>query len=112
MSLKSQEIIAANQKKITIEVDRATFEKAINKTYKAASKNITIPGFRKGKAPRALVEKMYGKEVFYEDAINEIIRTGSKDTDTWREILRRHGWELWDLSEYEISEILRRIDNE
>ncbi len=73
MSLKSQEIIAANQKKITIDVDRATFEKAINKTYKAASKNITIPGFRKGKAPRALVEKMYGKEVFYEDAINEII---------------------------------------
>lgn len=47
-----------------------------------------------------------------EDAINEIIRTGSKNTDTWREILRRHGWELWDLSEYEISEILRRIDNE
>jgi hypothetical protein len=47
-----------------------------------------------------------------EDAISDIIRTGSKDTDTWREILRRHGWELWDLSEYEISEILRRIDNE
>jgi hypothetical protein len=46
-----------------------------------------------------------------EDAINEIIRTGSKDTDTWREILRKHGWELWDLSEYEISEILRRIEN-
>ena len=37
-----------------------------------------------------------------EDAINEIVRTGSKDTDTWREILREHGWEFWDLSEYEI----------
>ena len=46
-----------------------------------------------------------------EDAINEIVRTGSKDTDTWREILREHGWEFWDLSEYEISEILRRIEN-
>ena len=44
-----------------------------------------------------------------EDAIEEIVLTGSKDTDTWREILREHGWELWDLSDYEISEILRRI---
>ena len=73
MSLKSKETIAANQQKITFEVDRATFEAAINKVYKKTAKNITIPGFRKGKAPRALVEKMYGKEVFYEDAINEII---------------------------------------
>ncbi len=73
MSLISNEIIAANQKKVTFSVDHATFETAINKVYKKSSKNITIPGFRKGKAPRALVEKMYGKEVFYEDAINEII---------------------------------------
>ena len=73
MSLKSQETVAANQQKITFDVDRATFDAAINKVFKNASKNITIPGFRKGKAPRALVEKMYGKEVFYEDAINEII---------------------------------------
>ena len=73
MSLKSKETIAANQQKITFEVDHATFEAAINKVYKKTAKNITIPGFRKGKAPRALVEKMYGKEVFYEDAVNEII---------------------------------------
>jgi len=73
MSLISNETIAVNQKKVTFSVDKATFETAINKVYKKAVKNITIPGFRKGKAPRALVEKMYGKEVFYEDAINEII---------------------------------------
>ena len=73
MSLKSQENIAANQHKITFDVDHAVFEDAINKVFKKSSKNITIPGFRKGKAPRALVEKMYGKEVFYEDAINEVI---------------------------------------
>lgn len=73
MSLKSQETVAANQQKITFDVDAATFEAAVNKVFKTSSKNITIPGFRKGKAPRALVEKMYGKEVFYEDAINEII---------------------------------------
>ncbi len=73
MSLKSQETIGVNQKKITFDVDRATFDAAINKVYKKQSKNISIPGFRKGHAPRALVEKMYGKEVFYEDAVNEII---------------------------------------
>lgn len=73
MSLKSQETVAVNQQKITFDVDAATFEAAINKVFKKSAKNITIPGFRKGKAPRALVEKMYGKEVFYEDAINEII---------------------------------------
>ncbi len=73
MSLISNEIIATNQKKVTFSVDNATFETAINKVYKKQVKNIAIPGFRKGKAPRALVEKMYGKEVFYEDAINEII---------------------------------------
>jgi trigger factor len=73
MSLKSQETIAPNQQKITFDVYHATFENAINKVFKKSSKNITIPGFRKGKAPRSIIEKMYGKEVFYEDAINEII---------------------------------------
>ncbi len=73
MSLKSQETIAANQQKITFDVDRATFDAAVNKVYQKQVKNITLPGFRKGKAPRALIEKMYGKEVFYEDAVNEII---------------------------------------
>ena len=75
MALKSKETIAANQQKITFEVDHDTFEGAINKVYKKSAKNITIPGFRKGKAPRAIVEKMYGKGVFYEDAINEILPT-------------------------------------
>ena len=73
MALKSKETIAANQQKITFDVDSTTFEAAINKVYKKAVKNINIPGFRKGKAPRAIVEKMYGKGVFYEDAINEVL---------------------------------------
>ncbi len=73
MSLKNTENIAVNQYKITFDVDHDTFEKAINKVYKKSVQNITIPGFRKGKAPRAIVEKIYGKEVFYEDAINEVI---------------------------------------
>ena len=73
MSLKSQETIAQNQTKITFDVDHDTFEAAINKVFRNASKNITVPGFRKGKAPRSIIERMYGKGVFYEDAINEII---------------------------------------
>ncbi len=54
-------------------VDKATFETAINKVYRQQVKNINIPGFRKGKAPRAIVERMYGKGVFYEDAANELL---------------------------------------
>lgn len=73
MSQKSLESIAANQYKVVFDVDHPTFEAAINKVFKKQNKNITIPGFRKGHAPRAIVEKMYGKEIFYEDAINEII---------------------------------------
>ena len=54
-------------------VDKATFESAINKVYRQQVKNINIPGFRKGKAPRSIVERMYGKGVFYEDAANELL---------------------------------------
>ena len=73
MSLKSQETIAQNQTKITFDVDKERFEAAVNKVFKQQSKNITIPGFRKGKAPRSIVERMYGKGVFYEDAVNELL---------------------------------------
>ena len=54
-------------------VDKETFEKAVNKVYKKQVGSINVPGFRKGKAPRSVIERMYGKGVFYEDAANEII---------------------------------------
>ena len=73
MSLKSQETIGANQRKITFTVDRPTFDKAVDKVYRRQVKSITIPGFRKGHAPRAIIEKMYGKEIFFEDAVNDFI---------------------------------------
>ena len=72
MSLKSQETIGANQRKITFTVDRPVFDKAVDKVYRRQVKNITIPGFRKGKAPRAIIEGMYGAEVFYQDAMDEL----------------------------------------
>ena len=59
--------------KLTIEVGADELDKAIEKAYHKNKNKIAIPGFRKGKAPRAIIEKMYGKEVFYEDAANEII---------------------------------------
>ncbi len=67
------EKLEKNMAKLTIEVSADELEKAIEKVYQKQKKNISVPGFRKGKVPRAMVEKMYGKEVFYEDAANEII---------------------------------------
>lgn len=59
--------------KLTIEVSAEEFEKAVDTVYKKQRNRIQIPGFRKGKAPRKMIENMYGKEIFYEDAANEII---------------------------------------
>ena len=59
--------------KLTIEVPAEELETAIEKVYQKQKKSISVPGFRKGKVPRQMVEKMYGKAVFYEDAANEII---------------------------------------
>ncbi len=55
-----------------VEIDAAAFEKAVNGAYLKAKKSIHVPGFRKGKAPRMVVEGMYGTDVFYEDAIEEL----------------------------------------
>lgn len=69
------EKLEKNMAKLTIEVSAEDVEKAIQKAYQKARKSISIPGFRKGKAPRQLIEKMYGKEVFYNDAIDEMLPT-------------------------------------
>ena len=70
MSVKSCEKIEKSQVALTIEVGAAEFEAAIEKAYKKMRKNISVQGFRPGKAPRKMIEKMYGVEVFYEEAIN------------------------------------------
>ena len=72
MSLKSSNKVETNRYELTVEVDGVTFENAVNKVYKKEVKRINIPGFRKGKAPRAIIEKMYGSEVFYEDAMKNL----------------------------------------
>jgi FKBP-type peptidyl-prolyl cis-trans isomerase (trigger factor) len=72
MALKeSKKLEQANSYELVVTVDGETFEKALNTVYKKEVKKINIPGFRKGKAPRHIIEKMYGKEVFYDDAMQD-----------------------------------------
>ncbi len=71
MNIKSTER-NGNQTTIVVEIDKELMESGVNKAYLKARKNIAIPGFRKGKAPRKLIESMYGAHVFYEDGLEEI----------------------------------------
>lgn len=72
MSLKASNKIDTNRYELEVQVDAEAFEKAVNDTYLKEKKKIALPGFRKGKAPRAMVEKMYGESTFYEGAVNAL----------------------------------------
>lgn len=85
MSLKEAKIADKNLYELKIEIDAGTFAEAVNKVFKKRVKNITVPGFRRGKAPRSIVEKMYGKGVFYEDAINDLLPS------VWADALKESG---------------------
>ncbi len=67
------EKLEKNMAKLTIEVSAAEFEKALEDAFLKNKNKISVPGFRKGKVPRQMVEKMYGPEIFYEDAANALI---------------------------------------
>lgn len=67
------EVLEKNMAKLTIEVSAEEFEQAIEKAYQKNKGKMSVPGFRKGKVPRKMIEKMYGTGVFYEDAANAII---------------------------------------
>ena len=75
MKLLNTAEIGANQKELEIFIDHETFEAECEKANKKNVAKFAIPGFRKGKAPRKMIEKMYGTGVFYEDAINAILPT-------------------------------------
>ncbi len=73
MSLMKCEKTEKSAYALEFSVDKETFDKAVSKVYRQQVKNINIPGFRKGKAPRSVIERMYGKGIFYEDAANETL---------------------------------------
>ncbi len=75
MKLLKNEKAEKSTVKVEFSVEKEVFEASIEKAYRKQVKKINIPGFRAGKAPRAIVEKMYGKGVFYEDAINDLFPT-------------------------------------
>lgn len=68
------ENLEKNMAKLTVEVDAAEVEKAIQAAYMKEKKNISVPGFRKGKVPRQMIEKMYGAGIFYEEAVNTLLQ--------------------------------------
>lgn len=72
MSLKSSKKLDTNRYELEIEISPEEFSKAIDKAFKKNAKKISIPGFRKGKAPRNFIEKYYGENIFYEDAVNSL----------------------------------------
>ncbi len=73
MKLLKSEQAEKSTFKLEFSVDKDVFEAAVEKVYRKQVKKINVPGFRAGKAPRAIIEKMYGKGVFFEDAINDLI---------------------------------------
>ena len=72
MSLQVEKL-EKNMAKLTIEVPAGDLEKALQNAYKKQKNKIVLPGFRKGKVPRQMIEKMYGAEIFYDDAVNELM---------------------------------------
>lgn len=73
MSLKSSTKTDVNTTELIIEINPTIFENAVEATYQKQKKNISLPGFRKGKVSRKMAEKQYGEGVFYEDAVNSLI---------------------------------------
>ncbi len=88
-----------NMAVLTIEVDEKTVEAALDTAYRKMKKDINVPGFRKGKVPRAMVEKMYGPEVFYQDAVNEMI------PDAYDKALEECGEEIVSRPEVDVVQI-------
>jgi len=83
--LKSSKKVDTNRYELEITIDKEKFAEAVMKAYRKTVKNINVPGFRKGKAPKNIIEKMYGESVFYEDALDilypEAVEGAIKEAD-------------------------------
>lgn len=103
MSLQVEKL-EKNMAKITVEVPAEKFVEAINAAYKKNKNRFAIPGFRKGKAPQAMIEKMYGVGVFYEDAANEAIDS------TYADALKESGLDIVSRPEIDVVQIEKGKD--
>ncbi len=99
MSLKNLTNPEKNVVEFEFSADKETFEEAVAKVFKKKAAQINVPGFRKGKAPRSIIEKMYGKGVFYEDAVNEIL------PDAYEAAIKDCGLEFVSMPEFDIVSI-------
>lgn len=88
-----------NQVKLTMEVSAERFEEGMKYAYNKNKNHISIPGFRKGKAPRTFVEKTYGPELFYEDAINYVI------PDAYEAALKEHNLDVVSRPEFDVEKV-------
>ena len=99
MSLIKSELTDKSVYTLEFSVDKETFDKAITAAYRKQVGKITVPGFRKGKAPRSVIEKMYGKGFFYEDAINEVL------PDAFDSALKESGLDMVGQPEFDVVSI-------
>ncbi len=99
MNVKSTNKVETNRYELELEVSAADFNEAINAVYKRESKKMNIPGFRKGHAPRAFIEKYYGEEVFYEAAIDHLYRP------MVMEAVEKSGLEVISVGEFKLDEV-------
>ncbi len=101
MSNINVEVLENNQAKITFQIDAETFQKGINDAYNKGKNKINIQGFRKGKAPRKIIEKMYGKEFFYDDALNIVLPEAYENAvnESALEVVSRPELDFGDFSE-------------
>ncbi|MBQ7172356.1 MAG: trigger factor [Clostridia bacterium] len=96
--IKSEEK-SKNQYVIEFSIEKETFDAEVTKIFREKSRNITVPGFRRGKAPRPVIEKMYGKGVFYEDALNNLIPAAYAEAE------KASGLEIVSRPEFDLDEI-------
>ena len=99
MNLKATNNVETNKYELEIEIPAEDFNKAIDEVYKAEAKKIQIPGFRKGKAPKAFIEKYYGENVFFEGAVDKLYRPALMDA------IEASGLEVISVGQADITEV-------
>lgn len=99
MNLKSSNNVETNKYELELEVNPQEFDQAVNEVYKRESKKMNVPGFRKGKAPRAFIEKLYGEEVFFQAAVDHLYNP------MMNHAIEESGLEVIGVNDYSIEEI-------